>query len=502
MNRVPPRSPLGFDRSKPPSQQYSLIGFAVGGWLFFSRKAHALTDKDTIVLADFDNKTGDAVFDGTLRQGLSVQLEQSPFLSIISDQQIQQTLQMMGQKPDVKLTPEIARELCQRAGSTAVLDGSITQIGTPYLLTVKAINCSNGESLASTEAQASDKNHVLAALGETASQIRNKLGESLSTVKKFDTPLEQATTSSLEALQAYSLGWAMKGVYDDAAAVPLFQRAIRLDPRFAMSYAALGLCYLNLGQGRLATENTQKAYELRDQVSERERYYVEAHYYDIITGDLEKARQVYQLWAQTYPRDYIPPRSLGLDYAQLGQFDKALVEELRSLRLKPDGRPYAIVAGLYLDLGRLPEARAIADEALARKLDFSGLHVFFYELAFLQDDAAGMAKELAWVAGKPGFEDTLLEFEADTAAYSGRLGKAREFSRRAVNSAKRAGEQDTAAMYSALSGLREALYGNAEEAHRQVASALGLSTGQGVEYSGALALASDRGCSTCTCNDR
>ncbi len=467
----------------------SLIAVAVGGWLFFSRKAHALTDKDTIVLADFDNKTGDAVFDGTLRQGLSVQLEQSPFLSIISDQQIQQTLQLMGQKPNVKLTPEIARELCQRTGSAAVLDGSITQIGTPYLLTVTAINCSNGESLASTEARASDKSHVLDALGETASTIRNKLGESLSTVKKFNTPLEHATTPSLEALQAYSLGWAMKGTYDDAAAVPLFQRAIRLDPTFAMSYAALGQSYLNLGEGSLATENTRKAYELREQVSERERYYIETHYYDIVTGDLERARQVYEPWEQTYPRDFIPPRSLGFDYAQLGQFDKALVEELNSLRLKPDARPYTIVAGLYLDLGRMREARATVDEALAKKLDSSGLHVFFYELAFLQNDAQGMAQELTWSAGKPGFEDTLLEFEADTAAYFGRLGKAQELSRRAVTSAKRAGEQDTAAMYSALSGLREALYGNAEEAHRQVASALGLSTGPGVEYSGALALA-------------
>ena len=466
-----------------------VTGLAVGGWLFFTRKAHALTDKDTIVLADFTNTTGDTVFDGTLRQGLSVQLEQSPFLSIISDQQIQQTLQLMGQKPDVKLTPEIARELCQRAGSAAVLDGSITQIGTPYLLTVKAVNCSNGESLASTEAQASDKSHVLAALGETASEIRNKLGESLRTVKKFDTPLEHATTPSLEALQAYSLGWGMKGVYDDAAAVPLFQRAIRLDPKFAMSYAALGQSYLNLGEGRLATENTRKAYELREQVSEREQYYIETHYYDIVTGDLERARQVYQLWAQTYPRDFIRPRSMGLDYVQLGQFDKALVEELNSLRLKPDGRPYANLAGLYLDLGRLREARATADEALAKKLDSSDLHVFLYELAFLQNDAAGMAQELTWAAGKPGFEDCLLELEADTAAYSGRLGKAQEFSRRAMNSAKRAGEQETAAMYSALSGLREALYGNAEEAHRQVASALGLSTGVGVEYSWALALA-------------
>ena len=466
-----------------------VTGLAVGGWLFFTRKAHALTDKDTIVLADFTNTTGDTVFDGTLRQGLSVQLEQSPFLSIISDQQIQQTLQLMGQKPDVKLTPEIARELCQRAGSAAVLDGSITQIGTPYLLTVKAVNCSNGESLASTEAQASDKSHVLAALGETASEIRNKLGESLRTVKKFDTPLEHATTPSLEALQAYSLGWAMKGAYDDAAAVPLFQRAIGLDPKFAMSYAALGQCYLNLGQDRLATENTRKAYELREQVSEREQYYIEAHYYDIVTGDLERARQVYEPWQRTYPRDFIPPRSMGFDDAQLGQFDKALVEELNSLRLKPDGRPYAMVAGLYLDLGRTREARATADEALATKLDPSELHVFLYELAFLQNDVAGMAQEVNWSAGKPGFEDTLLEFEADTAAYSGRLGKAQEFSRRAMNSAKRAGEQDTAAMYSALSGLREALYGNAEEAHRQVASALVLSTGPGVEYSGALALA-------------
>jgi len=466
-----------------------VVLLALGSWRFFSRKAHVLTDKDTIVLADFTNSTGDTVFDGTLRQGLSVQLEQSPFLSIISDQQIQQTLQLMGQKPDVKLTPEIARELCQRAGSAAVLDGSITQIGTPYLLTVKAVNCSNGESLASTEARASDKSHVLDALGETASEIRNKLGESLSTVKKFDTPLEHATTPSLEALQAYSLGWAMKGAYDDAAAVPLFQRAIGLDPKFAMSYAALGQCYLNLGQDRLATENTRKAYELREQVSEREQYYIEAHYYDIVTGDLERARQVYEPWQRTYPRDFIPPRSMGFDDAQLGQFDKALVEELNSLRLKPDGRPYAMVAGLYLDLGRTREARATADEALATKLDPSELHVFLYELAFLQNDVAGMAQEVNWSAGKPGFEDTLLEFEADTAAYSGRLGKAQEFSRRAMNSAKRAGEQDTAAMYSALSGLREALYGNAEEAHRQVASALVLSTGPGVEYSGALALA-------------
>ncbi len=217
----------------------------MGGWLFFSRKAHALTDKDTIVLADFTNTTGEAVFDGTLRQGLSVQLEQSPFLSIVSDQRVQQTLQMMGQKPDAKLTPEIARELCQRTGSAAVLAGSITQIGTPYLLTLKALNCVSGESLASTEAQASDKNHVLDALAKTAAEIRSKLGESLGTVQKFDTPLEQATTPSLEALKAFSLGFQIHTT-GDAAAIPFYKHAIELDPNFALAYALLSIAYVTI----------------------------------------------------------------------------------------------------------------------------------------------------------------------------------------------------------------------------------------------------------------
>jgi len=295
-----------------------VVALAVGGWLFFTRKAHALTAKDTIVLADFANTTGDQVFDGTLRQGLSVQLEQSPFLSIISDQQVQQTLQMMDQKPDAKLTPEIARELCQRTGSAAVLNGSIAQIGTEYLLTVKAVNCASGESLASTEAEASDKNRVLDALGKTASEIRNKLGESLSTVQKFDTPLEQATTPSLEALQAYSLGRKASAGADWVGAVPFFQRAIRLDPNFAMAYARLGTVYANLGEYTLGAENTRKGYELRRRVSEPEKFYIESHYYQNATGDLEKARQIYQLWAETYPRDWQPWPPLFVIYGALG----------------------------------------------------------------------------------------------------------------------------------------------------------------------------------------
>ncbi len=467
-----------------------VIGLAVGGWLFFSRKAHALTDKDTIVIADFTNTTGDAVFDGTLRQGLSVQLEQSPFLSIVPDQQIQQTLKMMDQKPDVKLTPEVARELCQRTGSAAVLNGSITQIGTQFLLTLKAVNCVSGESLASTEAQASDKNHVLDALGKSASEIRNKLGESLSTVQKFDTPLEQATTSSLDALQAYSLGRRASAGSSWAAAVPLFQRAVSLDPNFAMANARLGTCYTNLGEITLGAENTRKAYELRDRVSEREKFYIESHYYQNATGDLEKARQVLQLWVDTYPRDWQPLPPVYAISSVLGQYEKSLAAARESFRLIPTtGLSYSelVVADIYL--GRLEEARATAEAALAKKLDSPDLHFLLYSLAFLQNDTGGMAQQVAWSSGKPGVEDVLLSSEAYTAAFSGRLGMARELSRRAVDSAQRAEEKEVAAGYRADAALREALFGNPVEARQQAAAALALSHGRDVQYEAALALA-------------
>jgi eukaryotic-like serine/threonine-protein kinase len=283
-----------------------VIGLVVGGWLLFSRKAHALTDKDTIVLADFTNTTGDPVFDGTLREGLSVQLEQSPFLSIISDQQIQQTLQMMGQKPHAKLTPEVARELCQRTASAAVLDGSITQIGTPYLLTVKAVDCVNGETLTSTEAQASDKSHVLDALAKTAVEIRSKLGESLSTVQKFNTPLEQATTASLEALKAFSLGGKVQDTAGSAAAIPFFNQAIELDPNFALAYAMLGRVYGDIGESGMAADYSRKAYELRDRTTEAEKYLITAHFHIAVTGDMEKAEQSCRLWIQAYPRAEFP----------------------------------------------------------------------------------------------------------------------------------------------------------------------------------------------------
>ena len=417
-----------------PAAALIVAALVAGGLYFRSRPATALTESDTIVLADFTNTTGDPVFDGTLRQGLAVQLAQSPFLNIVSDEKVARTLRFMGQPPDARLTPAIARELCQRTQSAAVLDGSIAQIGTQYSLILKAVNCSSGESLASTEAQASDKNHVLDALGKAASAIRSKLGESLRTVQEFDTPVEQATTPSLEALKAYSLGRRALGS-DDVAAVPFFKRAISLDPNFAMAYASLGSSYSSLGEPSLASENTKKAYELRDPVSEREKFYIESNYY----SDAEKARQACELWAQTYPRDFEPRGCLGGIYASLGQYDKCLAEAREALRLDRESLvSYANLVGAYLNLNRLEDGRATAQEAQLKKLDSPYLRFYLYQLAFLQNDAAGMVKQVDWSLGRPGVEDVLLFFEADTAAYSGRLGRAREFSRRAVASAERA----------------------------------------------------------------
>ncbi len=469
-----------------------LVALAVAGGLYYrSHQSKRLTEKDTIVLADFTNTTGDSVFDGTLRQGLTVQLEQSPFLSLVPDQRIQQNLRLMGQPPDTRLTPEIARDLCQRTESAAVLDGSIASLGSQYVLGLKAENCRTGDSLAGEQARATGKEQVLAAMDKAAANLRSKLGESLSTVRKFDTPIEQATTSSLDALRAYSLGrktLAAKG--DNAAAVPLFQQAIRLDPNFAMAYASLGTSYGNLGETSLGAENTRKAYELRERVSEREKFYIESHYYSIVTGDLEKARRTYELWAQTYPRDWLPPDNLGGIYRILGQYDKRLAENRETLRLDPTSAwSYAYLVYPYLNLNRLGEARATAEEAQAKQLDSPLLRIGLYQLAFLQNDPAGMAQQVTWAAGKSGVEDVLLAREADTAAYSGRLGEARDFSRRAVASAERAAEKEKAASYEVDAALREALFGNAAAGRQRAAAALGLSTGRDVRYGAALALA-------------
>jgi serine/threonine protein kinase len=464
-----------------------VLALSIAGF-FYLRGAPKLTDKDTIVLADFTNTTGDSVFDGTLRQGLSVQLEQSPFLSIISDQQIQQTLQLMGQKPDAKLTPEIARELCQRTASAAVLDGSIAQIGTPYLLTVKAVNCSSGQTLASAEAQASDKNHVLEALGKTASDMRSKLGESLSTVQKFDTPLEQATTPSLEALKAFSSG---SRATSPPIAISFYKRAVELDPNFAVAYAWLGIWHTSLGEPSIAAQFTSKAYELRGHASEPERYFVSAIYYKEVPGNLEKGEQTCRLWMQAYPRSEMPHTYLsGAVYPAMGRYDGMISEAREAIRLKPDYPVlYAFLMDGYMALNRFDEANSAYRQAFERKLYHHYYPDSLYHLAFLQNDAAGMREQVARSAGQPGAESTLLAYEANTAAYYGRLRESQELTRRAMESAERADEKEVSAGFSATSGLREALFGNAGEGRRLSSLAVARSSGVDVLYASALALA-------------
>ena len=465
-----------------------ITGLFVGGWLLYAGKTHALTDKDTIVLADFTNTTGDPVFDGTLRLGLAVQLEQSPFLSLISEGRVQQTLRLMGQPPDARLAPKIAQQLCQRTGSAALLDGSIAKLGSQYVLGLKAVNCRTGDSLAEEQVTADGKEQVLKALADAATRLRTKLGESLGTVEKFNTPVEQVTTPSLEALHAYSLGRTVIEKEDFIAAVPFFQRAINIDPNFAMAYASLGIAYSSQSE-KDSRGYFRKAYELRERVSERERFYIEAHYQDYVAGDLEKTRQIYELWTQTYPRDALAYYVLSSIYRNLGQHDKALTEAGENLRLQPgDCGSHAILVAAYINLNRLDEARVTAEEAQVRKLDCFFLRFFLYNLAFLQNDPARMAQQVEAAAGKP-FEDYLWRAEADTAAYSGRLRQAREFSRRAIAAAERAVGKNQAAWHETEAATREALFGNAAEARQWATAALALSTGRDVQYGAALALA-------------
>ena len=462
---------------------------AIGLWL----RGHTpkLTDKDKIVLADFVNTTGDPVFDGALRQGLGVQLEQSPFLSLVSGEQIQQALRMMKQQPDAKLTPEIAREICQRTSSAAVLNGSIVQVGGQYSLILRAERCSDGESIASTQTLASEKSHVLDALGNASSDIRKKLGESLASIQKFSTPLEQATTPSLDALQAYDLGFKTGAERsDDIAAIPFFQRATTLDPNFALAYLLLGMMYENLGEETLSKQNIQKAYDLRSAVSLREKLFIESEYYSNNLGDLQKAQQVYSVWTQMYPRDWLPRNEAMQLYNILGQPDKALDEIREAHTLNPEsGLINGNLLSACISAGRMDEARVFAEEIRVKTPDTFQVRANLYRLAFLQNDRAGMEEQIAFSSGKPGLEDQLLNNEADTAAYYGKLAHSREFSSRAVASAQRAEDKETAAAYLADAALREALLGNNSEALQQASAALLLSRTANVRVNAAFVFA-------------
>jgi serine/threonine protein kinase/Flp pilus assembly protein TadD len=473
-----------------------LVIAVIAGFFFVrSRTLSKLTERDSVVLAEFTNTTGDPVFDGTLRQGLSSQLEQSPFLNLLSDERIAQTLTLMSQAKDARLTHELARQVCQRTGSSATIEGSISNLGNAYVVGLRALNCHNGDLLANEQATAGSKEEVLKTVSTVAAALRGKLGESLASVQRYDAPAESVTTPSLEALQAYSLGLrahVMKSDY--AAAIPLLQRAISLDPNFAMAYAELGTNYSNVGETARAAENTRKAYELRERVSEREKFYIESHYEFFVTGNLEAARKAYELWAQTYPRDPTPPGNLNSIYSNLGDYDKGLAAAQQSMKLAPaSGISYANLIISYLLVNRLDEARATADEAKARNLDNPLNHINLYSIDFLQHDAAGMEREVASLMGKPGLEDAILYNESDTASCSGQFSKARELTERAADSAKRADEKETAAGYHAEAALREALVGDVTGAknfaQQQAQAALALSNGKDVDAVSAIALA-------------
>jgi eukaryotic-like serine/threonine-protein kinase len=468
-----------------------LIVAATGGGLYYrSHRAKPLSDKDTIVLADFANSTGDPVFDDTLKTALSVSLNQSPFLNVLSDSNVSKTLKLMEKPPDTKLTPDVARELCQRAGSKAYIAGSIASLGSQYVLGLKVVNCQSGDVLVQEQAAAGAKEKVLDALGEAASKLRGELGESLATVQKFDVPLDQATTSSLEALQAYSLGVKTDGQGSSSSALPYFQRAIELDPNFATGYAAVGNGYSNMGEMGRANDYLTKAFQLRDHASEREKLSITASYYKIVTGQLERAAQTYQERIANYARDYGALSSLGVTYMAEGRYESAADALRQYVQLRPDNVDgYDNLANALLGLQRFDEVRQTIAHEQARKLDDFVSRNGLYAIAFLRGDSSGMAAQQQWFEGKPE-ENFGLSLASDTEAYAGHLGKARESTQRSLDSAIRADSKETGAIYLENSALREAAYGNLARAKQSAEEGLKLvPTSQAVEVEAALAYA-------------
>jgi serine/threonine protein kinase/predicted Zn-dependent protease len=475
-----------------------LVTAAIAGMFYYrsrQRTAQALTDKDTIVLADFANSTSDPVFDDTLKTALSVSLSQSPFLNVLSDNRVTATLQLMTRAPDTKLTPDLARELCQRAASKAYIAGSIASLGSQYVLELKAVNCQSGDTVAQEQATAAAKEKVLDTLGEAASKLRGELGESLASVQKLDVPLEQATTSSLEALQAYSLGRRALAEKGEAAAVPYYQHAIELDPNFAAGYLALGDAYYSMAEVGRASEYLSKAFQLRSHGSERERFTIAAQYNHLVTGDLEKAAQAYQELIAGYPRDAATHNSLGGVYTSHGRYDKAAEEYRESMRLAPEyGGVYINLAFSLLALQRFDEAVQTIRQAQERKLEYGGYPEILYAVAFLRSDSSAMAEQQRLSADKPE-ENQMLSLASDTEAYAGHLGKARELTKRSLDSAVRADSKETGAFWLENSALREAGFGNLSNARQVAAEGLKLvPASQGVEVEAALAdaMADDR----------
>jgi len=461
----------------------------IAGFYYGSQRSKPLTDKDSIVLGDFDNSTGDPVFDDTLKTALNVSLSQSPFLNVLSYSNIAKTLKLMERPPDTKLTPAVARELCQRAGSKAYIAGSIASLGRQYVLGLIVVNCQSGDVLAQTQATATAKENVLDTLGEAASKLRGELGESLATVQKQDTPLEEATTTSLEALKALSLGEKAYAERGPAAALPFYQHAIALDPDFALAYSAVGGVYVPTGELTSASEYFSKAFQLRDHASERERLAITGMYYDLVAGELEKAAQIYEEVIANYPRDADAHIYLGNAYFKMGLFERAATEYRETLRLgRDDYSAYWVLSNSLLALQRFDETRQVIQEAQNRKVDNLGLRSALYALAFLRGDSLAMAEQEQWFVSKPE-ENIRLSLASETETYSGHLAKARELSKRFVDFAIRSDSKETAATRLENFALSEAAFGNRNQAKQSAAEGLKLNASQSVAVEAALAFA-------------
>jgi serine/threonine protein kinase/tetratricopeptide (TPR) repeat protein len=451
----PVTSRRGRSRGGKASAGVAVLIAAIAFFYFHTTHAAKLTDKDTVVLADFTNTTGDPVFDGTLRQGLSSQLEQSPFLNLLSDQKIAQTLALMSQPKDTRLTRDLARQVCQRTGGAATIEGSISSLGSQYVVGVEAVNCHTGDRLAQEQVTANGKEQVLKSLSDASSKMREKLGESLSTLQKFDVPAENVTTASLEALQAYTIAYKTMVVNGDfAAAIPLFTRATQLDPNFAMAYARLGTNYYNVGEDHKSVEAMTKAYQLRERASEREKLYIDSHYADFVTGNLEAARSAYETWARTYPNDEVPSANLAVLYSELGDPPKALASIREAMKIVGDGVNYANLVHSYVMLNQFDEAKASIQEAESRHVEAPYMYFDAYYIAINEKNPAGMQTALTKLSKIAGYEDQSLGLQATTAAYRGQMKASGELTRRSADAARHVDAKDRAAQTQALLALR------------------------------------------------